>query len=75
MGNIPSTLLEDLSEGTSFADEIDRLAKRFMKLDTDHWGRSEDEFLRHPGHSQNPLARCMDIFDEDKAETSTSGSL
>jgi serine/threonine-protein phosphatase 2B regulatory subunit len=69
MGNIPSSLLDDLSEGTNFgSEEIDRLAKRFMKLDTDNSGAiDKDEFLAIPGIGQNPLAkRVVDIFDENK---------
>ncbi|GME82109.1 unnamed protein product [Ambrosiozyma monospora] len=66
MGNIPSNLLDDLSEVGS--DEIDRLAKRFMKLDADNSGAIEkNEFLAIPGIGQNPLAkRVIDIFDENK---------
>ncbi|QPG76386.1 Calcineurin subunit B [Brettanomyces nanus] len=69
MGNVPSSLLEDLSEGTNFGtEEIDRLAKRFMKLDKDNSGAiDKEEFLSIPGIGQNPLAkRVIDIFDENK---------
>lgn len=50
------------------SEEIDRLAKRFMKLDTDNSGAiDKDEFLAIPGIGQNPLARrVVDIFDENK---------
>lgn len=50
------------------SEEIDRLAKRFMKLDTDNSGAiDKDEFLAIPGIGQNPLARrVVDIFDEDR---------
>lgn len=50
------------------SDEIDRLAKRFMKLDKDNSGAiDKDEFLSIPGIGQNPLAkRVIDIFDENK---------
>lgn len=68
MGATSSTLLDSLMEGTSFDKaEIDRLRKRFMKLDKDGSGTIEkNEFLAIPGISSNPLAsRLMDVFDED----------
>ncbi|RKU41949.1 Calcineurin subunit B [Coniochaeta pulveracea] len=48
-------------------DEVDRLRKRFMKLDKDNSGTIErDEFLSLPQISSNPLAtRMIAIFDED----------
>lgn len=48
-------------------EDIDRLRKRFMKLDKDKSGTIEkDEFSSIPGVSSNPLApRLMDVFDED----------
>ncbi|CAD6592490.1 MAG: Calcineurin subunit B [Alectoria sarmentosa] len=48
-------------------DEVDRLRKRFMKLDKDNSGTIErDEFLSLPQVSSNPLAtRMIAIFDED----------
>lgn len=48
-------------------DEVDRLLKRFMKLDKDNSGTIErDEFLSIPAISSNPLAsRLIDIFDDD----------
>ncbi|KAG7007990.1 hypothetical protein G7Y79_00007g021150 [Physcia stellaris] len=48
-------------------DEVDRLRKRFMKLDKDKSGTIErDEFLSLPQVSSNPLAtRMIAIFDED----------
>lgn len=72
MGAASSTLLDSLMDGTSFdKDEIDRLRKRFMKLDKDGSGTIEkDEFLAIPGISSNPLAsRLMDVFDEDNSGT------
>lgn len=60
--------LEQAGEGTNFSsDEIDRLRKRFMKLDTDASGILEtNEFLSLPGVAANPLAsRLMDVFDEN----------
>lgn len=49
------------------ADEIQRLYKRFMKLDKDKSGSIEkDEFLAIPQIANNPLAsRMIAIFDED----------
>lgn len=48
-------------------DEVDRLRKRFAKLDKDNSGTIErDEFLSLPQISSNPLAtRMIAIFDED----------
>lgn len=63
-----SSILESFTEGTNFdKDEIDRLRKRFMKLDKDGSGTiDKSEFLSIPGISSNPLAtRLMDVFDED----------
>jgi len=47
--------------------EVDRLKKRFMKLDKDGNGTIErEEFLSLPQVSSNPLAtRMIAIFDED----------
>lgn len=72
MGAGSSTLLDSLMEGTNFdKDEIDRMRKRFMKLDKDGNGTIEkNEFLAIPGISSNPLAsRLMDVFDEDGSGT------
>lgn len=69
MGNIPSSLVDDLSQGTNFgSEEIDRLAKRFMKMDADNNGAiDKNEFLSIPGISQNPLSRrVIEIFDENR---------
>ncbi|RKP29198.1 EF-hand [Metschnikowia bicuspidata] len=63
-----SSVLDSLMEGTHFdRDEIDRLRKRFMKLDSDRSGEIErNEFLSIPGISANALAsRLMDVFDLD----------
>ena len=48
-------------------DEVDRLRKRFMKLDKDNSGTIErEEFLSLPQVSSNPLStRMIAIFDED----------
>lgn len=59
-------------EGTSFdKDEIDRLQKRFLKLDRDGSGTiDKGEFLDIPGIASNPLAnRLMDVFDADGSGT------
>ncbi|RKP11002.1 calcineurin subunit B [Thamnocephalis sphaerospora] len=49
------------------ADEIQRLYKRFIKLDKDGSGSiDKDEFLAIPQVANNPLAsRLIAIFDED----------
>lgn len=48
-------------------EEVDRLLKRFLKLDKDSSGTIErDEFLAIPAISANPLAsRLIEIFDLD----------
>lgn len=48
-------------------DEIERLRKRFMKLDRDSSGSiDKNEFMMIPGVSSNPLAgRIMEVFDAD----------
>ncbi|KAH6892072.1 hypothetical protein B0T10DRAFT_559671 [Thelonectria olida] len=77
MGNTTSAVLDNIVQGSNFdRDEVDRLRKRFMKLDkvrtrspivTDNSGTIErDEFLSLPQISSNPLAtRMIAIFDED----------
>ena len=68
MGNSGSKALDSIMEGTNFdSDEIDRLRKRFMKLDKDRSGViDKNEFLAIPGISSNPLSsRLMDVFDAD----------
>ena len=72
MGQASSHVLDSLMEGTNFdRDEIDRLRKRFMKLDSDGSGTiDKQEFLAIPGILSNPLAsRLMDVFDEDGSGT------
>lgn len=72
MGLASSTILDSLMEGNNFdRDEIDRLRKRFMKLDADRSGTiDKNEFLSIPGISSNPLAfRLMDVFDLDSDGT------
>lgn len=68
MGNAPSSVMDSLVEGSNFnRDEVDRLRKRFMKLDKDNSGTIErEEFLSLPQINSNPLAtRMIAIFDED----------
>ena len=51
------------------SEEIDRLRKRFMKLDKDSSGTiSKEEFLSIPGIGSNPLgSRMIEIFDKDNS--------
>ncbi|KAK4646627.1 Calcineurin subunit B [Podospora pseudocomata] len=68
MGNQTSSVLDNIVQGSNFdRDEVDRLRKRFMKLDKDNSGTIErEEFLSLPQISSNPLAtRMIAIFDED----------
>ncbi|KAI1912189.1 Calcineurin subunit B [Ophidiomyces ophidiicola] len=61
-------VINDIVLGSNFDhDEVDRLWKRFMKLDRDKSGTIErDEFLSLPQVSSNPLStRMIAIFDED----------
>ena len=48
-------------------EEIQRIYKRFLKLDKNSSGTiDKEEFLAIPGIAANPLAlRVSDIFDED----------
>ncbi|KAJ3334520.1 Calcineurin subunit B [Gonapodya sp. JEL0774] len=67
MGNT-SSALDDLASNTNFTpEEIQRLYKRFMKLDKDGDGAIDrEEFLSLPQIANNPLAhRMIAIFDED----------
>ncbi|KAJ2162637.1 Calcineurin subunit B [Coemansia sp. RSA 552] len=68
MGNANSIAMEKLVDSTNFtAEEIQRLHKRFSKLDKDNSGTiDKDEFLSIPQLANNPLsARLIDIFDTD----------
>lgn len=61
-------MIENIVQGSNFdRDEVDRLRKRFMKLDKDNSGTIErEEFLSLPQIASNPLAtRLIAIFDED----------
>ena len=63
MGQHSSLLkVEDFSE-----QEVQRLEKRFHKLDLDHSGAiSVGEFVQVPELKENPLVkRVVDIFDSD----------
>ncbi|OAX81570.1 calcineurin subunit B, partial [Emergomyces africanus] len=53
-----SEVLDNIVSASNFnRDEVDRLRKRFMKLDKDNSGTIErDEFLSLPQVSSNPLA-------------------
>merc|ERR1711939_276704 len=68
MGAHQSAMLEEMQRSSNFsAAEIQRLKKRFMKLDKDMSGSIDrDEFLQIPAIANNPLAsRLIAIFDED----------
>ncbi|KAF2202845.1 EF-hand [Delitschia confertaspora ATCC 74209] len=68
MGNTNSQILDNIADNTNFdREEVDRLRKRFMKLDKDNSGTIErEEFLALPQISSNPLStRMIAIFDED----------
>ncbi|EPE09656.1 calcineurin subunit b [Ophiostoma piceae UAMH 11346] len=72
MGNTTSAVLDSIVQTTNFdRDEVERLKKRFMKLDKDNSGTIErDEFLSLPQIASNPLAtRMIAIFDEDGGGT------
>ncbi|KAH9950110.1 calcium/calmodulin-dependent protein phosphatase [Amylocystis lapponica] len=68
MGQSPSQFMEDMQKRSNFnASELERLKKRFMKLDSDGSGSIDrEEFLQIPQIANNPLAsRLIAIFDED----------
>ncbi|TIC07826.1 calcium-dependent protein serine/threonine phosphatase [Wallemia mellicola] len=72
MGQSGSQVLGDLERNSNFtAAELQRLKKRFMKLDRDGSGSiDKDEFLQIPQVANNPLAhRMIAIFDEDGGGT------
>ncbi|KAA1084153.1 Calcineurin subunit B [Puccinia graminis f. sp. tritici] len=72
MGQTGSQLLQEIEKSSNFTgDEIQRLKKRFMKLDRDQSGSiDKDEFLQIPAIANNPLAsRMIAIFDEDGGGT------
>jgi len=68
MGQSPSQFMEDMQKRSNFnASELERLKKRFMKLDSDGSGSIDrEEFLQIPQIANNPLAsRLIAIFDAD----------
>ena len=68
MGPQGSQLLDDIERNTHFSSqEIQRLKKRFLKLDRDGSGSIDrEEFLQIPAIANNPLAqRLIAIFDAD----------
>ncbi|KAG0049767.1 Calcineurin subunit B [Gryganskiella cystojenkinii] len=68
MGQGASQPLEEMVRDSNFtAEEIQRLYKRFMKLDKDGSGSiDKEEFLAIPQIATNPLAsRLIAIMDED----------
>ncbi|KAM0792672.1 Calcineurin subunit B [Microbotryomycetes sp. NB124-2] len=72
MGAGQSQILQEMEQSSNFsAPEIQRLKKRFMKLDKDGSGSiDKDEFLQIPQIANNPLAsRMIAIFDEDGSGT------
>jgi len=72
MGQSPSQFMNDLENHSNFnANELERLKKRFMKLDADGNGSIDrEEFLQIPQIASNPLAsRMIAIFDEDGGGT------
>lgn len=72
MGQTPSQFMEDMQKRSNFTSaELERLKKRFMKLDSDGSGSIDrDEFLQIPQIATNPLAsRMIAIFDEDGGGT------
>ncbi len=62
-----STLPPGRNNGLVSAAELQRLKKRFMKLDRDGSGTIEkEEFLQIPQIANNPLAsRMIAIFDQE----------
>jgi len=72
MGQSPSQFMAKMEQNSNFsASELQRLKKRFMKLDSDGSGSIDrEEFLQIPQIANNPLAtRMIAIFDEDGGGT------
>jgi len=72
MGQSPSQFMQKMEQNSNFnASELERLKKRFMKLDSDGSGSIDrDEFLQIPQIANNPLAtRMIAIFDDDGGGT------
>ncbi|CAE6463909.1 unnamed protein product [Rhizoctonia solani] len=67
-----SQFMDEMEKSTNFnAGELERLKRRFMKLDADGSGSIDrDEFLQVSQIANNPLAsRMIAIFDEDGGGT------
>ncbi|KAF8311149.1 EF-hand [Clavulina sp. PMI_390] len=72
MGQTSSQYLGEMEKTTNFtAPELERLKRRFMKLDRDGNGTIDrDEFFQVQQIASNPLAsRLMAIFDDDGGGT------
>ncbi|KAF8339068.1 calcium/calmodulin-dependent protein phosphatase [Cantharellus anzutake] len=72
MGQTTSQYMAQMEKSSNFtAAELDRLKKRFMKLDRDGSGSIDrEEFLQVPQIANNPLAsRMIAIFDDDGGGT------
>ncbi|KAI8850544.1 calcineurin regulatory subunit B [Chytridium lagenaria] len=67
MGNNASQLEEMVASSNFSADEVQRLYKRFVKLDKDGSGTiDKEEFLALPQIGNNPLAaRLLSVLDGD----------
>ncbi|KAF2672602.1 putative CNB1-calcineurin B, regulatory subunit [Microthyrium microscopicum] len=76
MGNANSQLLENIVQGSNFDhDEVERLRKRFMKLDKDGSGTIDRaEFLAIPQISSNPLATRLIILTNETAILDNDGN-
>jgi len=71
-GNPATQFFSDIERNSNFnSAELERLKKRFLKLDSDGSGSIDrDEFLNIPQIASNPLAsRMIAIFDSDGGGT------
>merc|ERR1712137_908376 len=69
MGGLSKEEVEQLQESTNFTeDELQRLYRKFKKIDTDGSGSlSKEEFLEIKELQGNPLLeRVIDVFDENR---------
>ncbi|KZT60226.1 EF-hand [Calocera cornea HHB12733] len=72
MGQTSSQFMDEMGKKSNFTPaELERLKRRFMKLDSDNSGSIDrEEFLSIPAIATNPLAsRMIAIFDEDGGGT------
>ncbi|KAF9509857.1 hypothetical protein BS47DRAFT_1377514 [Hydnum rufescens UP504] len=72
MGQTPSQYMAEIQKTTNFnTGELERLRKRFLKLDSDGSGSIDrEEFLQISQIANNPLAsRMISIFDADGGGT------